>query len=529
MEFGIKKIKYGCLKSDIFAKNLFIMLVALFIFNCAPTKVEFKEINPVNDPVQTSQELNDYIKPTVQTVDISQVNQELNQSSVAFQIKLPNGQYLSDLKTNELVIYENGKPVIPFVLSKNTIETKQVVDIVFAVDVTGSMTPTIEDAKVRLVNFILKTRSLGYHTRMCLITFGDYIVQKCNKFYNNDPSDSSTSIEVEKLINNIKSLKAAQGGHDPGGYDLDENSMGALIEATKVDWAPNNQRFVVLMTDAGFLYSPGNTGSIGSNAPKFTDIQNALSSSQVKVFAATPSLAGYNLPFNSSINGITQQTNGEWFNYKDLVSGKINFDTILTRILNSVNTTFVASYTSNNIPGLDPSLPLKNRKIEIKLANSIIGTIESVSLKSNLQDGAKTLTKEFELSTKKIKKDSVIVYVNNQLQNSGFSILDDKKIVFTNPPSSDSKIKCQFEFLNAKDSFQLKAVALNPKANLDKLKVLINDRIVSSNDYTINENSINTDQRMILTLKETVLRSSDPYEIIKRNELQLRVKYDIKK
>lgn len=93
-----------------------------------------------------------------------------NETSVYVQVAR-QGTSIKNLNKQDFVLTENGKPVKNFSFSIQDTKAEQVVDIAFVVDVTGSMTPFIESAKVRLTEFIKSTRKKGYHTRMCFSHF----------------------------------------------------------------------------------------------------------------------------------------------------------------------------------------------------------------------------------------------------------------------------------------------------------------------------------------------------------------------
>ena len=380
-------------------KNLILGLGLVFFASC--NKTHFQLVDQESQKFQSGDFFESFFKMNNSVASFEQPQLESNETQAAFQVALADGTNVPDLKVTDFTILENGQPISDFKLQSNSTTIKQSVDIIFAVDVTGSMSPTIESAKTRLISFVQKSRLNGTHSRMCLITFGDRTVKNCDRFYDNNPDDPSTIDQVNELISEISKLKALTGSSDPGGSDLNENPMRALIDASKAPWNENSQRFVILITDDGFLYSPGNSGNVGALAPKYNEVSEAIEKSQMKVFAATPSLAGYNKPFKGE-PGVVEFSKGEWFNFKDLISGKITLDTILNRILNRVQTTYLLQYTldENSGSGLDLTLPLKKRKIEILLQNGVHANLNMLSLQSNLPDGRKPYQKKFKLADK---------------------------------------------------------------------------------------------------------------------------------
>ena len=496
-------------------------LLAILMLTSCKSQMTFIPTAVVDPTAQEDNgQVTEFFKLSESEQTITQESLEENQTAISFQVRKPDGSLLQTLNANDLLLIEGLIPVDKFKLTKNSMETKETVDIAFVVDVTGSMSATIESAKIRLINFVRRSREAGYHTRMCLVTFGDYTIRRCDKFYDNNPSDPSTNVQVDELISEITKLKALKGSSDPGGKDLNENPMRALIDTAGAAWATNNKRFAILITDDGFLYSPGNTGAVGSLAPQYAEVKTALANSKVKVFAATPSLAGYNKNFGSE-SGIVALSQGEWFNFADLISGAITLDTILNRILTNVNTTFTITYVADKIPGLDPSLALALREFQLQLLNPLLGTIQSLQFQSNLPDGRSDYKSEFGLSNKKIKKDSLKVIVNGLTVVKGFKLTADGKIKFDQAPLAGSVIKVAYVYEKIKDAITLKPILLgqiDPKS----VVVLLNGITARSKDYTV-EKTI--EGRYVVNLQDSALDDTDPYKIFANNGLHFDIKF----
>lgn len=459
---------------------------------------------------------------------------EKNASFLSFQIKKPDGSFLADLNQAEVKFFENQLPISNYKFTKNSVEFAQTVDIVFTVDVTGSMEKTIEAAKLRLINFIRKSRDAGYHSRMCLVTFGDYTIKKCDKFYDNNPRDPATQDQVQELISEITKLRALKGPLDPGGQDFNENPMRALIDASLAPWQAGDQRFAILITDDGFLYSPENPGNVGPIAPKWKELKNALIGSQMKVFAATPSLKGYNFNFSKKELGIVDLTQGEWFPYSDLVSGKITLDSILNRILVNVNTTFVAEYVVEEQEGLDPTLPVSKRNLTVDLKDKTLGQVTSLQLKSNLPDGRKEYARQFKISEKKIDRSTLHVWINNQ-PVTDFELLQGNSIEFSKAPPAKAKIKVTYEYEEIKDSLILEPVEFQITPRDKTLEVFLNSVAVDNSYYTLHDvgsspggqvSAIGEGTIQTISFTDRVFAADDPLRIktAKKLDLLIRIK-----
>ena len=504
--------------------KVFTQMIIIFLFFACRPNVRFTEVSSqVSQPSIASSGLSisENFKLLRSETNLVQKSLEQNKSTVSFQVLQPNGLLLQDLSADLVRLSENSVPVTIFNLTKNSSQFRQTVDIIFAVDVTGSMTNTIESAKVHLINFVKNSRNLNYHTRLCLITFGDYTVQSCHKFYDNDPSDESTQAQVDELISEIVKLKALKGAQDPGGKDLSENPLRALIDAAKSPWALNNQRFLILMTDADFLYSPGHSGTVGALAPDYNEVKQALEGSQMKVFAVTPSLPGYNQNFGSDL-GIVSLSHGEWFNFSDLISGRITLNTILDRIMTTVNTTFVIDYIVDNFADLDAGAPLVNRKINLQLKSSQLGVIQQLRLQSNLPNGRENYPSAFHLTDKKIDSQSLKILVNGEVLNTGYSVDSQGLLQFVRPPEAGAKIQVSYFYENLRDAIVLKPILFDA-INSEKMKVFLNHKLASSTDIILIKT---TEGLSTLSFSDRVLSEEDPYDIRAHGELQVDVQLD---
>ncbi len=440
-----------------------------------------------------------------------------NDTSVSFQVTDGSGNYINTVDSSQLTVTENGVTIPGFSMTSNPQAYRQTVDIAFMLDVTCSMKPTINSAKTTIVNFINNTRAAGYHTRMCLSTFGDYVVQKCDRFYDNDPSNPATMTQVNELIALVSSMQAGCGAADPGGPTLDENPISAILDVEKAPWAAGSQRFGILMTDAGFLYSPGNDNGLVP-APTYVSALASLAKSQMNIFLAAPSKPGYNQTFsgNPSLVGATM---GEFFLYSDLISGNTTFNTILNRIMLRVQTTYSISYTADTIPGLDPALPMNQRTITVTPKNGNPVTIKIVGTTSSMPDGRAQYTTTWKLSDKQISANSAIVKVNNVIQTSGYSIVNGQ-VVFTNPPPKGANISVDYQLSLIKDALNVKTVVFAGTVDINKIAVFLNGVKAKGADVYFEKNLQGS---WVLYLNATVLAEADTFKIRQGGGLDVEV------
>ncbi len=500
-----------------------IVLAVLVLAACSPQKFR-SSINDVGQaavpitPGTSSELAAKTFSLTTTPVSFSQDVLAQNNTSISFQVPLPDGTFSNNLKASDIHLVENGVSIPDFKLTSSSQNTDQTVDIVLALDVTCSMVPTIESAKTNLINFVRNARLNNYHTRMCLSTFGDYTVQKCTQFTDNDPSNPATMTQVNQLISDISKLKALCGAQDPGGNDLNENPMRALIDASIAPWNPSSQRFLILVTDDGFLYSPDNQGDVGTLAPYYADVLTAIQTSQMNVFMVGPNRPGYKLPFKGNPSVVTA-SNGEFFLFADLVDKKISLDTVLNRILRRVQTTYTASYTADEVPGLDPSLPLSLRDVRVSLNAGVPGQVVAKGAQSNLPTGRANYKKTWRLSEKKIRAETLQVKVNGQPVSTGY-VLTNTDLTFAAAPAPGTKIEVVFQFDSLKDALQTDSILIAKVENLDTLQFSLNGIAAPKTDFVFTQN---LDGDWVVTLGERVLSETDPYQIRMRRSLVVRI------
>lgn len=452
------------------------------------------------------------------TAQFTQPNSKVNDTTVAFRVE-DNGLWVQELTKADIKVTENNVTIKDFVINKNSTTYRKAVDIQFVVDITVSMKSTIEAAKKRLVDFVNNSRDLGYHTRMCVSTFGDQVFQKCARFYDNDPSRPETESEVAELISEISKIQVY---NDPNDKTLDENSMRAIIDGADAPWGVDSQRFMILVTDAKYLYSPGNQGAVGALAPTFAEVTAGLNKGKMKVFAVTPAAAGYNSNFKDGTPSVVAQSGGEWFKYSDLVSGKITLNTVLNSIMSLVNTTFYVSYSiDGQTPSLDPSLPLSKRNIKVTLVNPI-GTIKDTVITSNLPDGRVPDQKVWKISNKELNSSKVKVYVDGVLQTTGYKIANGNSIEFTSAKQANSVIKVVYQYKSLADSITMSPIiiALTPE-QVERLKIYVNGQLVESKYYEVYEFDIGSSS--ILFTDE--LFETDPYGIAAAGQMNVTVRH----
>ncbi len=465
-------------------------------------------------------------------VQAEQSQFDKNNVSVLFQA-MDGEVSINDLKSKDLVVTENSKTVSSFALEESDRQRHtQVADIVFLVDVTTSMGPFIESAKQHLKDFTRYARKEGYRTRMCISTFGDYTVKKCDRFYENDPSKPNTEVQVKELLTELAALRAYKGSEDPGAPDYPENSMGALIDASTAPWAEGSLRFVILVTDADFLSSPNYQGYIGDKAPRMSEVTKAIKDSQMKVFAVTrkdhkgkqypnfrSTFDGYVTPFEGEPS-IVESSQGEHYDFDSVISGKTSLATILRNILNRISITYKLSYVVDQIPELDPTLRIENRDIKIQLKKSGPGEVKLISTSSSMPEGRPRYQKTWVMPKGEIRANTLQVYINNKKVPDTEYTVQGNEISFNEVPAPGSQILYQFYYQDIAQNFRIEPMTLPGTTNAEKTKVFLNDIEAPPSDL-IFEKTIEGNTG--LRLADRVLSIDDPYKIVESKGLKVKV------
>jgi hypothetical protein len=142
------------------------------------------------------------------------------------------GQYVVQLAPKNLVITDNGVGAGATSVRTDTTSGVTMTDIVFVLDVTGSMTGAITGVKNSILAFADSMAEAGMAYRLGLVTFLDEI----ENIY---PFTPDAAV--------FKGYVGAQYAH--GGDDDPENSLDALDTTCTLPWDPDARHVVVWITD----------------------------------------------------------------------------------------------------------------------------------------------------------------------------------------------------------------------------------------------------------------------------------------
>ena len=180
-----------------------------------------------------------------------------------------------DTSAENFMVFEDGKAQ-GFVIKKYT-EYSNKTDIVFVVDVTGSMSNAIEGVRNSIVNFIDYLQESGLDVKVAVVPFDD---KAPSGDYTYTPEWLNLA-DLDTAKSYVESLIAA------GGNDTPENAYGAIMFAwNNVSWRSGSQRILILLTDAPSHYTgDGSTGF----SPSYTksEVISALSGKATLYMVAT--------------------------------------------------------------------------------------------------------------------------------------------------------------------------------------------------------------------------------------------------
>ncbi len=156
---------------------------------------------------------------------------------LSFQAKVKEtGILITQLRKENIFLYENQERIKDFTFGKDTTMNKA--DIVFVLDVTGSMEQEIAGVKNNIIEFSNKLAQQGIDYRLGMVTFLDYIEN------------------VYPLTDDVQTFQEyvnKQYAH--GGDDTPENSLQALLTASHLDFRPTAKRIFIWITDANYHIS----------------------------------------------------------------------------------------------------------------------------------------------------------------------------------------------------------------------------------------------------------------------------------
>ena len=235
------------------------------------------------------------------------------------------GKPIGRLGPDDLEVREDGKKAT--IIDFRGESQGRPIDIVVVFDVTESMQPYIEAMKEVTIDFADQLAKANRDYRLGLVTFEDYVIRDETEF-------TRSAREFKSWVG---SLQAGGGG------DIPEDSLDALVVASRFPFRPEAQGVVILITDAPNHYrGDGSEKLYNREVTHLTvdDVISELKSANLSVFALAPP------PFEApDLHRIAKETGGRHYNR---ASESQRLPDIINEIGRSLASQYFLTYTSPN-------------------------------------------------------------------------------------------------------------------------------------------------------------------------------------
>lgn len=437
--------------------------------------------------------------------EFKQEKHDVNKTAVVFKALDNDGRSVAGIDPDDLYVEENGIEVKNYTLRSNDTRDPRGVDIVFALDITGSMDEEINAVKFAIRDFVQKLATKNVNARLCAVTFKDWTFQYCRKF-----------MDTETFLDFLSRLDP-EGGDQPK-----ENSLGAIVDAATVTpWDAQNQRVIIPITDIGFWIMPiDRNKEEARHAPTYEQLMTAVKNSHAMVFPITPKMPAFSKNY-FQYPSLPKMSGGEWFDLRKLEKGQTTMDDIFEKIGDVITTNYVVEYNVEDNEGLNPTLPLRDRNVEVHLLpTSGASTVQKQSVTSTMPYGRPDYVKRFKLKSG-VKSSSLEVYINGERIAEGYSV-EGSDLTFSLPPEPGAEIVAYYENKALRDNVKVQSLLLKG-VMVQNLKVWLNGIAAPETDYmTSTTNSGET----VFDLKNSAFDEKDPYMIRTQGHLRIYLEYE---
>lgn len=230
------------------------------------------------------------------------------------------GEPLDSLSPEQITIYENDIEFKALTVEKVPMANNLPWDLIFVIDITGSMQPQIDGVVQNVTSFAGKLRERGIDYRLGLILFSDNI----ERVY--QPTSN-----IDNFLGWIKRVKAFGGG------DEKENALEALKIATqRIQFRDEANRIAILITDAPY-HQRGDEGGDGRTLETLESVIERAQRIDLRVFSITPpKLKNYAI--------LSEKTRGTTYNIEYAFSAVL--DNFTQQITNLFYVTYRSEHTS---------------------------------------------------------------------------------------------------------------------------------------------------------------------------------------
>ncbi len=354
------------------------LLVVLLMVSAVSAKVDAMSRLPISVMSVSAHRANDSLKnsPLKQTEVRTKTNDVLltirsadiarfPEVRVIVDVQSLTGKPLDTLRADDLTVMEND--IEKKILSVERLQGGEKVgaDFVFALDITGSMQALIEAVRNNVVRFTDNLVKRGIEYRLGLVLFDDAVV----KTY-------SPTTDVREFLSWMEKVRAN------GGLDEKENALEALRSAGQLQYRPQTNKVVLLITDAPF-HQAGEQGVGTTTLTKESTIA-MMNEAGLRVFCVVPERF-------SQYTDIAKATRGTVFNIRQ------DFSSVIDNFTGQVHPLYAIRYTSgtamlpdsinvailkNNVELVRKTIPILQVGRTIIIENLLFGFNQSTLRKS---------------------------------------------------------------------------------------------------------------------------------------------------
>ncbi|OAA30663.1 hypothetical protein AT15_09540 [Kosmotoga arenicorallina S304] len=235
----------------IMTKLIIISVIALILASCGiipvlPLAIPLDPIG-VKIPVLWGNDLAIFVSVDRLPVSVPIINPV--DTAMPVKLRMVIKDYAGNLTPDNLLLFEDGKAQ-GFVMVKES-EVRIGADIVFLVDVTGSMGTEIQGVKNSMMNFLQDLEDAGLDVKVGIVPYGDYVPAS--------PTSTDNIGFDPPYLGLVDPTTAASYTQDLDvgwGADGPENAYGAIMFAwDNMSWRSGSQRVIIWLTDAWSHYT----------------------------------------------------------------------------------------------------------------------------------------------------------------------------------------------------------------------------------------------------------------------------------